>query len=183
MELKLNGLHVTTQYHADNIVKNGFVVNNNNAECRAGKGAYFWHYENDTYVANIAADAWYSFCVKKNIYLKDNNGKVIFDVSIKGVTEESLLDMTDGDVLGLFAKAFLPQESDTQEDSKQKENMTDGQKLDMFIRSLQSITIDAVKINLSTPRVKDLKTDMFGTNSFPAIILKNQKEVIINSQL
>lgn len=170
MSAILKGTHGTAIYHAENIEKKGFLVSDEIVG-KAGYGVYFWNYVSTNTNALKLSEAWWDFCVRKNIYdVKKNCGLTIFDVEIE-IDESNLLDMiTHYEIHEAFMELNPMGEREQYY----------GAQLDLFIKVLEKKlgkTFEIVRLNLSVP---DLRNVAFA-NSFPAIVLKVQKNVIINN--
>jgi hypothetical protein len=170
MTLTLKGIHGTAFYHAENIKKNGFVVPIDGAG-KAGCGVYFWNYISTNSNAITLATAWWEFCCAKKTYdLKEKTDLVMFDVSID-VEDESLLDMSSNlEIHEAFLQSFPFGE----------EEAAYGAKLDLFIKKLEQqlgCIYEIVRLNLSVPYLRKVPF----ANSFPALVLKKQKNVIIST--
>ncbi len=170
MSAILKGTHGTTVYHAENIEKNGFLVSGE-VVGKAGYGVYFWNYVSTNTNALRLSEAWWDFCVRKKIYdLTENCNLAIFDVEI-AVDEFKILDMiTNYEIHEAFMELYPMGE---------KEQYY-GAKLDIFIKLLEERLgriFEIVKLNLSVPELRNVAF----SNSFPALVLKVQKNVIINN--
>jgi hypothetical protein len=170
MTLTLKGIHGTAFYHAENIKKNGFIVPIE-GEGKAGCGVYFWNYITVNNNATSLASAWWAFCCKQNMYDKEQDIKlVMFDVSID-IEPQNLLDIsTNLEIHEAFLQAFPMGENES----------AYGAKLDLFITRLEQrlgCIYEIVRLNLSVPYLKKVPF----SNSFPALVLKKQKNVIINA--
>lgn len=168
MNITLNGTHGTTCYHADNILENGFVVSKS-GEGKAGFGIYFWFYVNQNNHAIKLSRHWWSFAKSKGLYESnlDCNLKV-FDVEID-IPSNNILDfVTNFDLYEKFLNLYPDGEPEK----------AYGAKLDLFINVLEKNmgrSFELVKVNLSVPNLRNIAF----ANSYPALILKAQKQVRI----
>jgi hypothetical protein len=174
MTLILKGTHGTTSYHAENIKENGFTVqapNDDSTVGKAGYGVYFWNYINTNTNAVKLSEAWWSFSCKKNMYDKTKDCSLnIFDVEVE-VEENYLLDFVRNiELHEAFIDAYPIGENE----------QFYGAKLDLFIKLLEqklNHIFEIVRLNLSVPELRKVAF----ANSFPAFVLKTQKNVIINN--
>lgn len=170
MEITLHGYHGTAKYHAENINSNGFIVPGGNPG-KAGYGTYFWEYISYKKQAYHLSYKWWEFSVLKNLYNKAKDCScVIYDVSIS-LNEQFILNFHDINILEAFWKA---------NPNGEHNEATYGAKLNDFIQKLEkklNIKYEVVRIDLSMPHY----TNVAFANAFPALILKVQKDVNINS--
>lgn len=171
--MQLKGIHGTTKYHADNIEKNGFIIPVTGSG-KGGRGLYFWNYDLDKRTALILAHKWWEFACnkKKPIYdLTKDCSLVSFDVRVN-IESEKILDFVQNhEIKEKFTLAY-PIDLDDDEFSY-------GAKLDLFIDKLEKasgLKFDVVKLGLSVPNLKNVPF----ANSFPALVIKNQINVILN---
>lgn len=172
MTLTLKGVHGTAFYHAEGIKKDGFIVPVVDSEGKkAGCGVYFWNYIKANDNAISLSTFWWQFCRNNGTYdqAKDTT-LVMFDVSID-VEPQNLLDMSsDLEIHEAFLQSFPIGEKEA----------TYGAKLDLFINKLEQqlgCIYEIVRLNLSVPHLRNVPF----SNSFPALVLKKQKNVIINA--
>ena len=171
MTLLLKGTHGTTSYHAENIKEHGFkVLNSGDDVGKAGYGVYFWNYINTNTNALKLSEAWWEFARKKKFYDESKDCTLnIFDVEVE-VEETFLLDfVTHPELHEAFIEAYPLGENEQYY----------GAKLDLFIKMLEkqlNHIYEIVRLNLSVPELRKVPF----ANSFPAFVLKTQKNVIIN---
>lgn len=168
MNITLNGTHGTTYYHAENILENGFVVPKS-GEGKAGFGLYFWFYVNQNSHAIKLSRHWWNFAKSKGLYESDLNCNLkIFDVEID-IPENNILDFVENfEIYETFLNLYP-------DGDPEKEY---GAKLDLFITILEKkigSSFELVKVNLSVPNLRNVAF----SNSYPALILKAQKQVKI----
>ena len=170
MSAILKGTHGTTVYHAENIEKNGFLVSGE-VVGKAGYGVYFWNYVSTNTNALRLSEAWWDFCVRKKIYDLTENCNLAIFFFFFAVDESKILDMiTNYEIHEAFMELYPMGE---------KEQYY-GAKLDIFIKLLEERLgriFEIVKLNLSVPELRNVAF----SNSFPALVLKVQKNVIINN--
>lgn len=168
MDVTLKGTHGTAAYHAENIIKNGFIVPTS-GEGKAGFGLYFWFYIDQNSHAIKLSTYWWSFAKSIGFYDKDLDCSLkVFDVEID-IPEDNILDfVTNFEIYEKFLNLYP-------DGDPEKEY---GAKLDLFIRKIEEKfgkKFDLVKVNLSVPRLRNVAF----ANSYPALILKTQKNVRI----
>lgn len=172
MALILKGTHGTTSYHAENIKENGFKVLNSSEDVgKAGYGVYFWNYININTNAVKLSRAWWEFSCKKKKYDETKDCSLnIFDVEVE-IEEVYLLDfVTNIEIHEAFIEAYPIGENEQYY----------GAKLDLFIKMLEeklNHIFEIIRLNLSVPELRKVAF----ANSFPAFVLKTQKNVIINN--
>lgn len=171
--MQLKGIHGTTKYHADNIEQHGFIVPVSGSG-KGGRGIYFWNYELDRNTALTLAKKWWEFASnkKKPIYdLSKDCSLVSFDVKME-VHNETILDFVRNQQLK--DKFTLAYPIDFEDDE-----FSYGAKLDLFIDKLEQnsgFKFDVVRLGLSVPSLRKVPF----SNSFPAIVIKNQIDVILS---
>lgn len=165
----LKGIHGTTKYHAANISVNGFALSPTGKVGKAGKGIYFWYYAQDRTTAIHCAETWSSFALAKGFYDEGKDCKIVkFDVHIES-DEEKVLDF-DAQMRESFYTAFPIGEY---------KERSYGAKLDLFIEELEknlNFQFNLLKISLSVP---NLGQNVAFSNSFLAIIVKNEVDIKI----
>ena len=172
MALILKGTHGTTSYHAENIKANGFQVPSSDGVVgKAGYGVYFWNYINTNTNAVELSRAWWAFSCKKKMYDETKDCSLnIFDVEVE-IEEDNLLDFVKNiELHEAFIEAYPIGENEQYY----------GAKLDLFIKILEqklNHIFEIIRLNLSVPELRKVAF----ANSFPAFVLKTQKNVIINN--
>lgn len=168
--MTFNGLHATTKYHAENIKQKGFDVSVTSSG-KAGSGVYFWEYVEAKSNAQYLARQWWKASMSFDSYDRTqccNYSEI--DVSIT-VDKNNILDCYSNlQILEAFWETY-PNGEDKE--------ITYGAKFDCFIQMLEqelNISYSLIKIGLSVPKLRDIA---FG-NSFPALVLKKQINVVIN---
>jgi len=166
--ITLKGIHGTTTYHANNILVNGFDISCGKVG-KAGKGIYFWHYINNKNIAMHCAEVWCDFSLQKGYYDKNKDCRIVkINVHIDS-EKDKILDFND-EIRESFLEAFPLGEYN---------ESTYGAKIDMFIQELEDTLMcrfHLLKVSLSVPNVG---RNAPLSNSFPAIIVKDEVEIKI----
>lgn len=171
--VQLKGIHGTAKYHADNIEQKGFIIPVEGSG-KGGRGLYFWNYEADKQTALTLAKKWWEFASNKKppIYdLSQDYSLVSFDVSID-VEDKKILDfLKNQEIKDRFTLAYPIDFED--------DEFSYGAKLDLFITKLEKAyghNFDVIRLGLSVPHLRKVPF----SNSFPALVIKNQINVILN---
>lgn len=167
--ITFKGIHGTTKYHFDSINQNGFTILPNAKVGKAGKGLYFWHYENDRTSAIYCAQKWYDFALKHSMYDSNKDCKIVkIDVAIE-IEKDKVLNF-NAELKACFYEAFPIGSYD---------ESSYGAKLDIFLQDLEETLdtkFDLITIDLSVP---GLGRNVAFSNGYPAIVVKSNIEIKI----